>query len=98
MAWNAVSNLPVGWTGWMSYKQWYQGFGSMPAWKYGLVGATAAHCGALPFRWENDGLNAGKCLRGEDWAFIYSVQASSVDLPDPYIWNFNRPSTGVINT
>ena len=27
-------------------------------------------CGAMPFRTEPEGINAKKCLRGEDWAWI----------------------------
>lgn len=98
MAWNAVSNLPVGWTGWMSYSDWFTGFGTWDAWKYGLVGETQAHCGAMPFRTANDGLNAKKCLRGEDWAFIMSVQKYCNNIPDPFVWNFPHPATGTLYT
>lgn len=91
MAWNAVSNLPVGWSGWTSYVDW------LPAWRYGLVGESNPHCGAMPFRYAIDGgINAKKCLRGEDWAFLKSVQTACA-YPEPYVWNFVRPSATTLH-
>ena len=74
MAWNVPSNLPVGWTGYLAYPEWYNGWGTeWPAWKYGLVGESQPHCGAMPFRVDREGFNSPQCLRGEDWAFIEGV-------------------------
>ena len=100
MAWNAVSNLPVGWTGWMDYVDWFSGYGTMPPWKYGLVGESTAHCGIMPFRTSQDWLspNAHNVLRGEDWAFIKSVQKYCNDIPDPFVWNFAHPATNTLYT
>jgi hypothetical protein len=50
----------------------------------------------MPFR-SGTGTDAAKCLRGEDWAFIRSVQATSQYLPEAYIWNFPGTQKPAIN-
>lgn len=98
MAWNIVSNLPLGPTGYSSYIEWPMKNPITPWWKYGLVGESQPHSGAMPFRNNNPtGINSKRCLRGEDWGFIKSVQHISNVLPDIWLWNFNRPSSNTLH-
>lgn len=59
-------------------------------------------CGALPFR-KGTGRCSPNCIRGEDWAFLYSLAVDMSYLPTTYVWsdyytspgypNFNRVNT-----
>lgn len=53
-------------------------------------------CGALPFR-SGTGLCSPNCIRGEDWAFLYSLAVDMSYLATTWVWPDYSASTGSPN-
>jgi len=76
-----------------AYRYWSSG------WVFGLPAegqVSSATCGALPFR-SGNGLCSPNCIRGEDWAFLYSIGSDLSWLPSSNLWPnyYAHPSTPI---
>lgn len=80
-----------------AYDNWYSD------WIFGLPDGTLTsdECGAMPFRYGKglNTVNAERCLRGEDWAFLQSVANQTCLLPSIALWpNYNPSVFGMSKT
>ena len=85
---NTVRDLPNNQD---AYFNWRNG------WIFGLPDSDhpqSEECGAMPFRYgkPQNTVNAQKCLRGEDWAFLNSFCTMYKNLPSSTIWPRNDPA------
>lgn len=73
------------------YSSWRNG------WIFGLPTGgdlSSAECGAMPFRYSSkfqNTVNAQKCLRGEDWAFLNTVTIETRNLASVMLWPYYNP-------
>lgn len=80
-----------------AYSNWING------WIFGLPDddhPQSDECGAMPFRYgkPQNSVNAQKCLRGEDWAFLNSFCNSYQNMPSPLCWSRSNYSVPQLNS
>lgn len=85
---NIIRNLPNNYD---AYDNWISG------WIFGVPtdeDPLIKECGAMPFRYgkPQNSVNAQKCLRGEDWAFLNSFCSHYKNLPSSTLWPRQDPS------